>query len=639
MILTKNIRPKLNVHHNAKGILLLVSLLCSAQFHLWAANFQKYNNARATLIHQVNNRAEQPITLAQALDLLGKKHNINFTYRIDLLNDITVNYQPDASADPLKILEDLLQGTGLKYKQFGKRRIVIYENKNDTIQKENTQQEPNKQEPSRQIIREENAQNQEITLKKNTVSINGTVKDSEGNPLIGASVILKSNITLGTTTDVDGAFTLELPDANGTLVVSYIGYLSQELPLEGRTEVTVVLQPSSMALDEVIVVGYGTQRRADVIGAVSSLKGESLNTKNVSTFDAALQGMAAGVSVLSQSGKPGAPSSIKIRGANSIQSSTEPLWVIDGMPVFSSPTGLGSSNQNPMSLINPNDIESIQVLKDAAATSIYGSRGSNGVIIVTTKSGKNGKGTLNVNVSSGISDLTRTPYDMGYVNTQEWFQVMDQAYQNTFGRNFKMQDYYQLAPLAFDEITRAQIEAGNINTDWYDEIFRMGSFTDINLSSSKGAEKSAYYLSANYRSDKGVLDHNQLDRLSVRSNLNFEPFDNLLFETRLSFSYTNNERRDEDMTTLIKFSLPWMPVYNPENPGVYFNPYATGNIRARNDPNNTLNNVKQYRALGNFALQYNLPYVKGLSLRTEFSADIIQSNLVDWRSRNIRLDG
>lgn len=640
MIRIKNIGAKYISGKWSTALVFSALLMASIPLRLTANSFQNGLNPNSKLIKQTNNRASQPLPLSQALDLLGKTHNIDFTYRIDLLNNITVNYNPDPNSNPLNTLENLLQGTGLKYKQFTSGRIVVYKEKNRALQNEIKDKELNTPPLNTQPKKEENNQDLSPKNNKNAILITGTVKDSDGNPLIGASIVLKSNPSIGTIVDVEGNFTLDLPEATkGILIFSYIGYLNKEVTIEGSKAMNIILESNNTALDEVIVVGYGSQRRADVIGAVSSVKGENLNTKNVSNFDAALQGMAAGVSVLSQSGKPGAPSSIKIRGANSIQSSTEPLWVIDGMPVFSSPTGLGSSNQNPMSLINPNDIENIQILKDAAATSIYGSRGSNGVIIVTTKSGKNNKGTTNVNISSGVSDLTRTPYDVGYVNTQEWFQVMDAAYQNTFGRNFKIQDYYQFAPLAFDEIDRAQIESLNINTDWYNEVFRMGSFTDINVSSSKGTEKGSYYLSGNYRSEKGVLNYNQLDRLSLRSNLNFEPFNNLNFETKLSFSYTNNERREDDMTTLIKFALPWMPVYNPENPNVYFNPYVSGNIAAKNDAKNALNNVKQYRALGNVALQYNFPFVKGLFLRTELSADIIQSNLVDWRSRNIRLDG
>lgn len=619
--------------------LLMISILFS-----WSAPaLAKTPQVDAT----ISNTKKQTIPLTEALEKLAATTDLEFTYRIDIVEKIQVSYRSKKSRTPLQTLEKLLKNTGLQYKVFSETRVVIYQKNNpEKISKEpigSSDTEPRntlvKQKLNPSISYESNPEKSKNPRSKKVFLLEGQITDSKGEALIGANVYLKDNPSNGTITDYDGNYKLELESLSGTLVFSYLGYLNHTEEINGRTQINVVLVEDVQALDEVVVVGYGTQRKSDIIGAVSSVDGEDLNTTAVSNFDAALQGLAAGVSILSQSGKPGAPSTIRIRGANSIQSSTDPLWVIDGMPVFSSPTGLGSSNQNPMSLINPNDIESIQVLKDAAATSIYGSRGSNGVIIVTTKSGKNGKGTLNLSVSGGISTPTRTPEDIGYANTQEWLEIMDEAYQTSFGRDFKMNDYYQFAPLAFDQITREQIENQSINTNWFDEVFRTGSFNEINLSSSRGTEKGSYYISGNYRSDKGVLDHNQLDRLSLRANVNFEPLENLTIDTKLNFSFTDNERRSEDLTTLIKFSLPWQPVRDLENPNRYFNPYTGSNLVALNDPNNTLNNVKQYRALGNIAIQYNLPFIKGMALRSEFSADIIQSNLVNWSSRNIQLDG
>ncbi|MEM1216605.1 MAG: TonB-dependent receptor plug domain-containing protein, partial [Bacteroidota bacterium] len=425
------------------------------------------------------------VPLTEVLTDLGTQYNTVFSYRLDLVEDIEVKYESTAEENLDSRLQRLLKGTGLAYRRFAGNRIVIYQKARDRRTGERQEALPsNRTSPSPQQIsgplfgqREQRAP---VAPAKVTFEVRGYIVDEEQTPLIGASVTLESDPATGTVTDVDGYYSLEIPDGDATLVFAYLGYQTQKAAVNNRTKIDVVLASDVQALEEVIVVGYGTQRRADVIGAVSSLKGEDLPVQSTANFDAALQGMATGVSVLSQSGKPGAPSTIKIRGANSIQSSTEPLWVIDGMPVYSSPTGLGSTNLNPMSLINPSDIESIQILKDAAATSIYGSRGSNGVIIVTTKTGRGSEGQTSVNISSGISDLTRTPEDVGYVNTTEWFRVMDQAYQNTFGRNFKLSDYYQFAPLAFDEITRTEIETQRIDTDWYDEVFRTGSFQNIN---------------------------------------------------------------------------------------------------------------------------------------------------------------
>ncbi|NJN25732.1 MAG: SusC/RagA family TonB-linked outer membrane protein [Cyclobacteriaceae bacterium] len=475
-----------------------------------------------------------------------------------------------------------------------------------------------------------------------TFKVSGVVSDENGDPLPGTS-ILEKGTTNGTIAGAMGDYVLEIGSEDAVLAFSFVGYLSDEVSVNGRSTINISLIPDISSLEEIVVIGYGTQKKSNVIGSVSTVKGQDLNMSSISNFDAGLQGMASGVSVLSQSGKLGAPSSIKIRGANSITLGTEPLWVIDGMPVFNDPNGVGSSNQNPMSLINPNDIESITVLKDAAALSIYGSRGSNGVIIVTTKTGKAGQGSTSINLTTGISEVSRKPSDVGYANTDEWFAVMDQATLNSTDgkKNFNINDAYRNMPNSIPEhrIGRDVINVLGINTNWYDEAFRNGTFTDLNVSSSRGFDKGAFYLSGNYRTDKGVVDYNQLDRFSLRSNLSFEPLEHFTLDAKVNLSYTNNERRDDDLTTITKWSLPWMPVNNPNNTTEYWNPYTQSNIVARNDPENTLNNVKQYRALGNLSLVYQVPGVNGLSVKSEFMTDIIQSNLVIWRGTGINLDG
>ncbi|MGB3777572.1 MAG: TonB-dependent receptor [Tunicatimonas sp.] len=476
-------------------------------------------------------------------------------------------------------------------------------------------------------------------------TVRGTVTDGVDNiPLPSVNVVVEGT-TQGTITDLDGQFTLQVPSSEAVLVFSFIGYLEEEVTVGDQTNFDVVLMPDVQQLSEIVVVGYGTMKKEDVIGSVSSIEVDQMPTKSVTNFDAAIQGMAAGVSVQSASGEPGAPSSIIIRGANSINSSTDPLWIIDGMPVYSNPRGFGGSNQNPMSLINPNDIASIQVLKDAAATSIYGSRGSNGVIIVTTKSGKAGVSQTNFSLSSGISQVTRTPQDVGYADAQEWFAIMDAAYSNSLGRPFTIQQYEQFAPTSKiglerdDLLTREEAKLFNVNTNWFDEAFQIGSFQDFNISSSKGFDEGSFYVSGNYRTEQGVLKHNQFDRFSLRSNLNFTPIKNASVGIKLNFSHTDNDRREGNMTPLIKYSLPWMPVRDPYNPQQYFVPYTEANLVARNDPQNFANNIKSYRGLANAYLEYRIPAISGLSLRTEFSTDIIQTNALEWRSKEITLFG
>jgi TonB-linked SusC/RagA family outer membrane protein len=477
--------------------------------------------------------------------------------------------------------------------------------------------------------------------------VKGKVTNESGEPLVGATVAV-DNTTIQTTTNSNGEFSLSVPD-NAILVISYLGYVNQRIGVGSRTHLDVIMVLANQALGEVVVVGYGTQKKRDIIGSVSTVNSKDLQTKNFSSFESALQGLAAGVSVQTQSGVPGAPTRILIRGASSINSSTDPLWIIDGVPIFADDftQNYGTTSQSPLSLINQNDIESIQVLKDAAATSIYGSRAANGVIIVTTKTGK-GKGITSIDYSTGISDLTRKPSDIGYVNTQQWFQALDRLYLSA-GRPFTMDDYYQANRLAFTRVTRAQVE--NINTDWFDLLFRKSTFQDINISSSKASEGTQFYISGNYRKDNGVQIQNSLQRASIRSNLDFNPTGIFSVGMKANLSYTINSRQQNNgfvntgggginggLNAVTGASMPWYPVYDFTNPNKYFNPYSGANPMAYADPKNLKDELTQYRGIGSIYANLKIPFVKGLSLRTELSADFLQSNSIFYNSPDVYWD-
>jgi TonB-dependent starch-binding outer membrane protein SusC len=586
--------------------------------------------------------------LVSVLKELEATYSVSFIYQKGLLDGKTVDaarINRNEAIEP--VLDRLLSPNNLRYRKLkGETAYAILpvkpqdQNTNEGMGSlpENTPEQGEgsarlwlNAAPARQVTIEE--VKPVIVMK-----ISGIITDENNEPLPGVSIKIKDS-KLGTITNTQGEFALDIPEGNeqGVLQFSLIGYEARELALSSdQTRYQLQMFPTNNTLEEYVVVGYGQMKKSDVIGSISTVNPEKLPLKSAANFDAGLQGMAAGVSVQSRTGAPGSPSIIKIRGTNSINSSTDPLWIIDGMPVYSNPWGVGSSGLNPMSLINSNDIASIQILKDAAATAIYGSRASNGVIIVTTKSGKKGEGTVNLSVTHGRSTLTRTPEEVGYTNTQEWFSLMDKAYQNSLERDFEMNDHYRFSPQARTQLTREQAEA--INTDWYSEMFRIGSFSDYNLSASQGFDKGAFFVSGNFRQDRGVQRHNNLDRYSLRANLDFSPIKNLFVGTKLNFANTNNERRNSGTTSMVTFALPWFPVREPDNAQRYFNPYTGANPTALNDPINYLNNVRQYRGLANLSLQYHLPFVKGLSLKTEVASDVIQSGIVIWESRDIWLD-
>ena len=484
------------------------------------------------------------------------------------------------------------------------------------------------------------------------VIITGKVESSlNGDPLPGVNVIEKGT-TNGTVTNLDGEYTITVSDENAILSFSFVGYLQEEVPVNGKSEINMVLAEDIASLDEVIVVGYGSLKKRDIVGSVSTIDNKTIeNNKSSASFVSSLQGMAAGLSVQSNSGVPGAGEEVLIRGLNSFDASVGPLWIIDGMPINNNTDvdNYGAQQQSPMALINPADIESIQVLKDAGATAIYGSRGSNGVIIVTTKSGKKDQGGIQINYSTGMSELTRTPEDIGFCNTKEWFSILDVAAQNDSLDYFDPQYTYTLQPDAETFLTREEALANN--TNWFNHILQTGSYQDINISTTTSSENMNMFLSGNYRKDKSVVKYNELERFSTRGKMNFSPVKNLDIGANISLSHTKNNRVPSDgqgsldgnltghmggFSATSIHGLPWYPVY--DSTGKYYNP-AVYNPVASIDPENFRNYLTTYRGIGAFSTEYTVPFIEGLAIRAQTSFDVMQSNLTAFTSEVIREPG
>jgi len=481
--------------------------------------------------------------------------------------------------------------------------------------------------------------------------VTGKITDQSGGSLPGVSVVVKGTTT-GIVTDNNGNFTLaNIPD-NATIQFSFVGMKTQEINIGSKTSINVTMEDETIGIDEVVAIGYGTQKKRDIIGSISTIKTSTLeSSKGSSNFNSVLQGQAAGVSVQSSSGRLGANVDIKIRGVSSISAGTSPLWIIDGVPIITDVNieSNGSAAQSPMSLINQSDIESIQVLKDAAATSIYGSRGSNGVIMVTTKAGVTGRVSLNVDYSTGISDLpSNRPQFMA---TKQWFQVKDEAKQAYGLGAYNMSDAYSKKPYSTEFLTREQAEG--INTDWRKATMRKGSFQNINFSAMGGDKIIRYYLSGNYRNDKSVMNNEDLERYGIRANIDLKPTNSLEFGTKINLSLSkgnrgkNNNNGVEDgnksgtaggFSFVNSASWPFEPVYSLADPKKYYNPYSA-NAVASSDPANIVEDLDMYRALVSAYAEYHIPFVKGLSARTEVSIDFIQANRNFWVSDAIRYNG
>ena len=485
--------------------------------------------------------------------------------------------------------------------------------------------------------------------------IRGTVTSGEDKaPLPGVSIIIKGT-TVGTTTDLNGQFAIDA-SSDDVLQFSYIGHINQEVEVGNRTEISIELALDMEQLEEVVVVGYGMQKKRDVIGSVASVTSEDITKLPVPSLDAGLQGLAPGVQAVGTGGVPGAPVRILVRGTNSISAGTDPLYIVDGMPIYSSLNGLerteSTTPQSPLATINPNDIESIEVLKDAAATAIYGSRGSNGVVIITTKNGK-GAGGFDFTYNAGISTIIKDPSEMGFANTSEYFTIMDETRANSGLPPFDPDINTNLFidnPVA--SLTRE--EAMSTNTDWFDEILQKGKFQEVNLSLHNSTDKANYYISANYRDDTGILKTNQFQRFSVRANTDMNILENLTAGIRLNLAYTKNDRvksggggglQGNSGGTSGGFgqansnALTWYPINNANHQSGYWNPLSGNNLTANIDEDLLLDEVDQYRALGNFYFNYTIPWVKGLSVRSELSADFLQNNSTFWVSEYLREGG
>ena len=426
-------------------------------------------------------------------------------------------------------------------------------------------------------------------------TVKGIVKGPDGLPVIAANISQKGTNN-ATITDLYGNFTLNITGQHPVLVISYIGYVTTEVNVSGRAFIEVVLQEDVEALDEVVVVGYGTMRKKDVTGAVSSVRTEDITKNATSNVMQAIAGKMSGVQVVQNSGTPGGDVSILIRGVGTINDAS-PLYVIDGVPV-----------SGGMWYLNPNDVESIDVLKDASATAIYGSRGANGVVMVTTKQAQEGHTEINFDYSYGIQHTAKT-YDM--LNASQYAALHNEMRTNAGPE-------YSLNPAFSDP------ESLGTGTDWMDAIFRTAPMQKVNLSMLGGNQKISHATSLGYYTQDGIMKNSSYNRLSLQSNISSTIVSNVTVRANVNLSAEN--RRTQPVSTVIQNAmriLPSIPIQD-EN-GEYAGP--TGNAEWNG---NALNPVaiineqnyrmKGFRMLSNISLEWEI--IKGLKFKTTGGAEL-----------------
>ena len=376
-------------------------------------------------------------------------------------------------------------------------------------------------------------------------TVTGTVSDANG-PLPAANVIIKGT-SISTITDFDGNYTIGNVDPNAVIIFSYLGYVTQEIAVNGSNVINVKLTEEAQNLNEVVVTGYVGQRRNSISGAVAQVDIENLSKTRVHDVAQALQGQVAGVFVAANTGAPGDGIKLRVRGEGTL-GNNDVLYVVDGVPT------------REISFLNQGDIKSITVLKDAASASIYGSRAAAGVVLITTKQGAEGKSTFEANAFTGIHYATNLP-DM--LNADQYLTVKDQAWHNTIGNDPNAE-----SPYAFDRRTRTDLA----NTDWLDELFTSGMSNNVQVSASGATDKVRYLVSGGYYGMDGIVteSNDSYKRVNFRTNLNADVFDRFTVGTNIQISYASQDKLSSagDAPGVIRHAMirpPVIPVF--KDPG------------------------------------------------------------------------
>jgi len=504
--------------------------------------------------------------------------------------------------------------------------------------------------------------------KSNIMVLKGTVQTEKGQPLASASIVVADSKS-GTVSGKDGSFQLETEKNEGLLRISFMAYESVNISFSAGNNIPgiILLKPLLKAMEEVVVVGYGTQVKSEMTSASVSVRATDIADAPVTTIDAALQGRATGALVSQQAGTPGAPVRIQIRGTSSVSSTTEPLYIIDGQYIFQDLNGVGegttSNSINPLATLNPDDVASIEILKDAAATAIYGSRGANGVILITTKQGKRGQGNFTFSVNRGTTNPTRL---IDYVGSGQWLSLVDEARRNSVGFGIAPgQEAFNPLILGANNLQVPGNITGNrygpltsftrslaeqTQTNWIDHIRQQGQLSEVRFSTSNGFEKGNFYLSGQYWDETGTLKNQHLQRASIRSNINFQPSPLWKISSRMNYVVLQNRFAQtsfgDNGETIGRGNrgatggwaqanlraLPIIPVY--DSMGAYFDPLRGRNIVAGSDEANFRSQQQQNRFTGNVAVEFSPS--SAFSLKGEAGTDFVNARNSFWVSDVIR---
>ena len=542
-------------------------------------------------------------SVASILKEIEVQSGYTFLYSNDQLS--TINRTLVVKARPLEeVLSDLLLPMGIGYKIAGRQIILSV---------------PESPLPER--------------------NVSGKVRDGEtGQPIPGASVAIKGT-TRGVVTDAEGSFKIAIPDAGAVLIFSFVGFVTQEVEIKSQSSLEVQLLPDVKTLQEVQVVAFGEQRRRDVTGSIATLKAADIRANTAVSPDVALQGRAAGVQITQAGGTPGGAVRINVRGVASINSNAQPLIVIDGQPVINNAFGSGGIAMNPLAEINPDDIESMEVLKDASASILFGSRAANGVILITTKKGKKGKPNFDFSYQEGVNDAANRIDIID--NGADHFNILKRAAANNVraGLAPASTNLAQLLPTGilkgtlaptFDDRLIDSTTIYNTRTDWLSQTLRQGSFRQATFGVSAGTSKLSAYASGSYRKENGIVIGQSFQRLSGRVNVEYAPTRRIKMGINGSINSIDNETipLGNSFQYGLTSALPAYPIRLSNDS--FFNGISNGTNNTVNIGTNPLFYRENYTNLTNTLRSTNTAYLQieplaGLTLRSEVGYDYQRS--------------
>ncbi|MDN5200080.1 TonB-dependent receptor [Fulvivirgaceae bacterium BMA10] len=555
------------------------------QCMLYSFVFARYGEAQKMSIEKIHVTIEiDNLSIKETFSEIENATDFTFAYKeksVDLRKKLSLTKQHISLAD---LLRDISRRTDLRFKRINE--IIYVGNKG---------------------VKSPGITFEDLVTEEKTIT--GRVTDKDGAELPGVNVLVKGS-NVGTITDINGNYSLNVPDDATTLVFSYVGYSNMEVEIGSSLTVDVVMEENVSTLSEVVVLGYTTQDKKVVSGSVAKVDGGVIENMPTQSFDRALQGRIAGVQISSSSGALGGAIRVRVRGSRSINAGNAPLYIVDGVQLNSGGVSSGVASSNILNSINPNDIESVEVLKDAAATSLYGALGANGVIIITTKSGKSGKPKFNVNANFTTFEVIN---QVDVLNASEWKELRLEGLRND----------PNVLPSTIDDLA-AQYAASTIDTDWQDLVYGRGFSQVYEVSASGGTDQVKYFISGSYNDADGHVLSSEYERATLRTNLDVQANDKLKISPKLNIAwYRLNQGQAGLAFSNAAFSAPLLlPIDPVRNEDGTFNTNLTGGFIDNPIQSHTLNEdeARVFNILGSLDLEYEI--IKGLKYRGKMSLDL-----------------